>query len=71
MSDEKRILMLRLLVGVQGAMLAAIGFLDADGIIGFASGFGLVMALLALFEPALARMRASFDASVNKVDPKR
>lgn len=62
MNDAKRILTLRLFVGVQGAMLAAIGFLDADRIIGFAAGFGLVMLLLALLEPWLVRMRRAYDS---------
>ena len=63
MNQEARLMGLRVIVGVQGALLAAIGFLGADNIIGFASGFGLVMMILALFEPALARMRERFDTS--------
>ena len=61
MTDAKRILVLRIIVGVLGAMLAAIGFFDADEIVGFGAGFGLVMALVALFEPRLARMRQALD----------
>lgn len=56
-SFSSRLSVLRLLVGVQGAMLAAIGFLDARGLIGFAAGFGLVMTLIAIFEPSLAAIR--------------
>lgn len=62
MNKHNRLIFLRVIVGVQGAMLASIGLLDAKGIIGFASGFGLVMLLLALAEPALARMRERFDS---------